>query len=99
VRDNSVKQKLASGGVSVGTMNIEFFSTGIGRILAGAGAEFCAFDMEHSGWSMETIRQVMATSRSADLAPLVRITRTDAAAQYRQGGAILPSRRQEESTA
>ena len=76
MRDNPVKQKLASGGVSIGTMNIEFCSKGIGRIMAEAGAEFCAFDMEHSGLSMETIRQVMATSRSADLVPFVRIPTT-----------------------
>jgi 2-keto-3-deoxy-L-rhamnonate aldolase RhmA len=72
VRDNKVKQTLAAGGVSIGTMNIEFASTGIGRIMAEAGAEFCVFDMEHSGWSMETIKQVIATSRSADLVPFVR---------------------------
>jgi 2-keto-3-deoxy-L-rhamnonate aldolase RhmA len=72
VRDNRVKQTLAAGGVSVGTMNIEFATTGIGRLMAEAGAEFCVFDMEHSGWSMETIRQVIATSRCADLVPFVR---------------------------
>jgi 2-keto-3-deoxy-L-rhamnonate aldolase RhmA len=72
VRDNRVKQTLAAGGVSMGTMNIEFASTGVGRIMAEAGAEFCVFDMEHSGWSMETIRQVIATSRCVDLVPFVR---------------------------
>lgn len=72
MRDNRVKQTLAAGGVSMGTMNIEFASTGIGRIMAAAGAEFCVFDMEHSGWSIETIRQVIATSRCADLVPFVR---------------------------
>ena len=72
MRDNRVKKTLAAGGVSVGTMNIEFATTGIGRLMAEAGAEFGVFDMEHSGWSMETIRQVIATSRCADLVPFVR---------------------------
>ena len=76
MRDNRVKQTLAAGGVSVGTMNIEFATTGIGRMMAEAGAEFCVFDMEHSGWSMETIRQVIATSRCADLVPFVRVPTT-----------------------
>jgi 2-keto-3-deoxy-L-rhamnonate aldolase RhmA len=72
MRDNPVKQTLATGGISIGTMNLEFASTGVGRIMAEAGAEFCVFDMEHSGWSIETIKQVIATSRSANLVPFVR---------------------------
>jgi 2-keto-3-deoxy-L-rhamnonate aldolase RhmA len=71
MRDNRVKQALAAGGVSVGTMMIEFNTTGIARIAAAAGAEFAVFDIEHSGWSMEEIRVLMATSRAADLVPLV----------------------------
>ena len=73
MRDNTVKRTLATGGVSVGTMMLEFATTGIGRIAAEAGAEFAVFDMEHTGWSMETIRQLMATSRAADIVPLVRV--------------------------
>ena len=73
MRDNKVKRTLAHGGVSVGTMMLEFATTGIGRIAAEAGADFAVFDMEHSGWSMETIRLLMATSRAADIVPLVRV--------------------------
>ena len=72
MRDNRVKQTLAAGGVSVGTMMIEFNTTGIARIAAEAGAEFAVFDMEHTGWSMERSAMLMATSRAADLVPLVR---------------------------
>jgi 2-dehydro-3-deoxyglucarate aldolase/4-hydroxy-2-oxoheptanedioate aldolase len=73
MRENAVKRKLAAGGVSVGTMMMEFATTGIGRIAAEAGAEFAVFDMEHTGWSMETIRMLMATSRAADIVPMVRV--------------------------
>jgi 2-keto-3-deoxy-L-rhamnonate aldolase RhmA len=73
MRDNAVKRTLASGGVSMGTMMLEFATSGIGRIAAEAGAEFAVFDMEHTGWSMETIRQLMATSRGADIVPIVRV--------------------------
>ncbi len=72
MRENKVKRTLMQGGVSVGTMALEFATTGLGRICASAGVEFCVFDMEHSGWTMETIKMLMATSRSADLVPLVR---------------------------
>jgi 2-dehydro-3-deoxyglucarate aldolase/4-hydroxy-2-oxoheptanedioate aldolase len=76
MRPNAVKQKLQAGGVSVGTMAFEFASTGIGRLAAGAGAEFVIFDMEHTGWTIETIRMLMATTRSADTVPMVRVPAT-----------------------
>lgn len=77
MRTNPVKQKLRDGGVSVGTMVFEFGTTGIARIVAAAGAEFVLFDMEHTGWSMETIRLLLATARGADLVPMVRVPATE----------------------
>ena len=73
MRTNPVKRTLREGGVAVGTMMFEFATTGIGRIAAEAGSQFAVFDMEHSAWSMETIRMLMATSRAADLVPMVRV--------------------------
>jgi 2-keto-3-deoxy-L-rhamnonate aldolase RhmA len=73
MRENTVKRTLAQGGVSVGTMMMEFATTGIGRIAAEAGTEFAVFDMEHTGWSMETVRMLMATSRGAEIVPFVRV--------------------------
>jgi 2-dehydro-3-deoxyglucarate aldolase/4-hydroxy-2-oxoheptanedioate aldolase len=72
MRPNPVKRKLAAGGVALGTMMLEFATTGVGRLAAGAGAEFAVFDMEHTGWSIETIRTLMAACRCADLVPMVR---------------------------
>ena len=72
MRENPVKRKLARGETVTGTMMIEFATRGIGRLAASAGAEFAVLDMEHSGWSIETIGMLLATSRSADLVPLVR---------------------------
>ncbi len=62
MRENKVKRTLKQAGVSIGTMALEFATTGLGRICASAGAEFCVFDMEHSGWTMETIKMLMATT-------------------------------------
>jgi 2-keto-3-deoxy-L-rhamnonate aldolase RhmA len=73
MRANKVKRKLDEGGVAIGTMMMEFSTTGIARIAAEAGAEFAVFDMEHTGWSMETIRMLMATARAAEIVPLVRV--------------------------
>jgi 2-dehydro-3-deoxyglucarate aldolase/4-hydroxy-2-oxoheptanedioate aldolase len=73
MRLNKVKHRLNEGGIALGTMMLEFSTTGIARIAADAGAEFAIFDMEHSGWSMETIRILMATAPRADIVPMVRV--------------------------
>lgn len=76
MRENPVKAALARGGTSLGTMVFEFNTTGIGRIIAAAGAEFVIYDTEHTGWGIDTVRMLMATSRAADLVPLVRVPAT-----------------------
>jgi 2-keto-3-deoxy-L-rhamnonate aldolase RhmA len=74
---NSVKQKIQQGGTAVGTMVFEFNTTGIGRIAAEAGAEFAIFDMEHTGWTLETMRMLFATTRSTSMLPFVRVPATE----------------------
>jgi 2-keto-3-deoxy-L-rhamnonate aldolase RhmA len=76
MRTNQVKRMLAAGEVAIGTMVFEFDSSGIGRIIDQAGAEFVVYDMEHSGWSIQTIRNLMATTRAANVVPLVRVPAT-----------------------
>ncbi|MGH7139344.1 MAG: aldolase/citrate lyase family protein, partial [Pirellulales bacterium] len=72
-----MKRELNTGGISIGTFIFEFNTTGIGRIAAEAGAAFAVFDMEHSGWSVESIRMLVATTRSTDMIPYVRIPATE----------------------
>src|SRR3954470_21544066 len=76
MKANTVKRALQAGERSLGTMIFEFPTTGIARIAAEAGADFVIYDMEHTGWSIETIRALMATSRAADLVPMVRVPAT-----------------------
>ena len=77
MQPNLVKQKLLAGQRSLGTMLFEFATTGIARIAAQAGAELIVCDMEHTGWSVETIKMLIATSRAASLAPFVRVPATE----------------------
>lgn len=76
MRENTVKRALARGEIAIGTMIFEFRTPGIGRIAAAAGADFAIFDMEHTGWSDETIGLLIATSRAAELIPMVRVPAT-----------------------
>jgi 2-keto-3-deoxy-L-rhamnonate aldolase RhmA len=77
VRENKVKRALAAGGVAVGTMAFEFPATALARLAADAGADFVVYDMEHTGWTVETMRTLMATARFGDLVPAVRVPATE----------------------
>lgn len=71
-----MKRALAAGGVALGTMVFEFNTSGVARAAAAAGAEFIIFDMEHSGWSVETVRTLIACSGGSGLVPMVRVPAT-----------------------
>ncbi len=73
MKENKVKRILSRGGVSLGAMIFEFNTTGMARLTAATGAEFAIYDMEHTGWDIETIRMLMSTACTADLVPLVRV--------------------------
>lgn len=77
MKPNQVKAKVLAGKVSIGTFVFEFNTTGIGRIAAEGGAEFAIFDMEHTGWSIETIRMLIASSRGTEMIPMVRVPATE----------------------
>ncbi|MDQ6672039.1 MAG: aldolase/citrate lyase family protein [Chloroflexota bacterium] len=78
MRSNRVKRALADGGIALGTMVFEFDTPGIGRIVANSGADFVMFDMEHTGWSTETLKSLFAACGGTTLVPMARVP----AAQY-----------------
>ena len=91
----ALKQTLREARVAIGTWVFEFNTPGIARIVASAGADFVVYDMEHSGFGIDTIRTLVAQSRAVDLAILVR----PAAGEYHliaplldigAGGVIVP---------
>jgi 2-keto-3-deoxy-L-rhamnonate aldolase RhmA len=59
-------------GLKVGMYLGEFATPGIGRIAKAAGCEFVMVDMEHSGFSFETVRNVLRVVHDAGLASIVR---------------------------
>lgn len=69
--DNSVKRRLAAGEIALGTFVMEFATPGLAQIVAAAGADFVMLDMEHSGWSFETVKQQIAHARGAGIVPIV----------------------------
>lgn len=73
MRPNPVKQRLLAGGVSLGTFVFEFDSPGIARLAGVAGAEYMIYDMEHTGWSVETIKRLIAVTPHDGPVPIVRV--------------------------
>jgi 2-keto-3-deoxy-L-rhamnonate aldolase RhmA len=58
-------------------MVFEFFAPGMPQVLKAAGCEFALFDMEHSGLGFETLKMLFAGCRGVDIAPLVRVPRSE----------------------
>ena len=52
---------------------VEFATPGIGHILKSAGCEYVLFDLEHSGFSFETVKSAMRYFEAADLPAIVRV--------------------------
>ena len=76
MRPNPVKHALAQGSTAVGTMAFEFCTAGLARLAANAGADFIIYDMEHTGWSIETVRDLIASGDGVPIVPFVRVPAT-----------------------
>jgi 2-dehydro-3-deoxyglucarate aldolase/4-hydroxy-2-oxoheptanedioate aldolase len=72
-----MKSKLAAGEPVLGSMVFEFFTPGIARICANAGAEFVMYCMEHTGAGYETLKPQFALCRALGIAPLARVPATE----------------------
>ncbi len=74
---SALADRLRAGTLTVGTLVMEFDTTGVSRIAAAAGAEFVLFDLEHTGWSLETARVLIASTRATRTVPFVRVPAGD----------------------
>ena len=63
---------MARGGLAVGHFVVEFATPGIGHLMKNAGCEFVLFDMEHSGFSVETVKSAVRYMEAAQLPMIVR---------------------------
>ncbi len=71
MRANPLKTRLQRGETAFGTMVFEFASPGLAPVVANAGGEFILLDMEHSGWSFETIKAQISFAHGAGIVPIV----------------------------
>lgn len=73
MKTNRLQQVVAEGRMPVGHMVWEFASRGIARILDSAGLDFVVYDMEHSGYDLDTIADLLAWTHGCSFAPFVRV--------------------------
>ncbi len=73
MKSQSLKDMLKSPDVKIGNFIVEFATPGIGHILKTAGCDFAFFDMEHSGFSFETLKSAIRYFEAAGVAVIVRV--------------------------
>ena len=70
--DSALKNMTKNSRLKVGTFLVEFNTPGIGQILKASGCDFVLVDMEHSGFSISDIKQILRYMQAADLPVIVR---------------------------
>lgn len=68
-----LKQLAASRELKVGNFIVEFATPGIGHILKAAEMDFAFFDMEHSGFTFETLKSAIRYFEAAGVPTIVRV--------------------------
>ncbi len=63
--------------LKVGHFIVEFATPGIGHIMKSAGCDFVLFDMEHSGFSFETLKSAVRYMQAAQLPMIARVPSRD----------------------
>ena len=70
--DSAFKNMTRHSRLKVGTFVVEFNTPGIGQILKASGCDFAFVDMEHSGFTIGDIKQILRYMQAADLPVIVR---------------------------
>lgn len=71
--DQTLKSMTQTRDISVGHFIVEFATPGIGHLMKNAGADYVLFDMEHSGFSIETVKRCVRYMEAANLPMITRV--------------------------
>ena len=72
-----LKEMTETRALKAGHFIFEFATPGIGHIVKNAGSDFVILDTEHSGFGIETVKQVLVYMQAADLPTVVRVPSRD----------------------
>lgn len=73
MKPNRLQQALAEGRMPVGHMIWEFGTRGVAKIVEAAGVDFALVDMEHSGFEVDRVADLMAWFKATSVTPFVRV--------------------------
>lgn len=73
MKSNRFREALAAGRMPVGHMVMEFGTRGVAKICETADLDFVVFDMEHSGFDIDRVFDLIAWSKACTFAPFVRV--------------------------
>jgi 2-keto-3-deoxy-L-rhamnonate aldolase RhmA len=68
-----LKEMTRSRSLKLGHFIVEFATPGIGHIVKSAGGDFVLFDLEHSGFSFETVKSAIRYFEAAGIAVICRV--------------------------
>jgi 2-keto-3-deoxy-L-rhamnonate aldolase RhmA len=71
--EHGLKELAGTRAAKFGHFIVEFATPGIGHILKSAGCDFVLFDLEHSGFSFETVKSAVRYFEAADVPMIVRV--------------------------
>ncbi len=71
--DNRLKAWSRTRQLKLGHFIVEFATPGMGHIVKAAGCDFVFFDLEHSGFSFETLKSAIRYFEAAGVAVIVRV--------------------------
>ena len=67
------RQRLHQGEVLLGQMILEFFTPGVGPMLAACGLDFVIFDMEHGRCDIGLLAEMIVSCRGSNIVPIARV--------------------------
>ncbi len=73
MKQPGLREMMKTPDLKLGNFIVEFATPGIGHILKAGGCDFAFFDMEHSGFSFETLRSAIRYFEAAGVAVIVRV--------------------------
>ena len=77
VAHETLRAMVGTKALKAGHFIVEFVTPGIGHVLKNAGCDFVVFDMEHSAFGFETIKQALRYAEAARLPAIVRVPSRD----------------------
>ncbi|MGC2402067.1 MAG: aldolase/citrate lyase family protein [Acidobacteriaceae bacterium] len=69
----TLRRRFSQSEIVLGQMVLEFFTPGIGAMLAACGLDFVIFDMEHGRCDISLLAEMVASCRGTEIVPIARV--------------------------